>query len=176
MKNVELKLISELMKNARKSDRELANAIGVSQPTVTRTRSRLEKEGIIKEYTMIPDFRKLGFEIVAITFIRLMKELSSEETDELRKTAAEIAKKNPEAILMAMNGMGLGFNKVFISFHKNYSSFVKVTNLVKTHAHHIDSFHIESFIISLTDESHYQPLTLSVIAKYLSETKEEKKK
>jgi DNA-binding Lrp family transcriptional regulator len=32
MKDVELKLISELMKDSRRSDRELAKAIGVSSP------------------------------------------------------------------------------------------------------------------------------------------------
>ena len=37
LKDVELKLFSELMKNSRRSDRELAKVIGVSQPTVTRT-------------------------------------------------------------------------------------------------------------------------------------------
>jgi DNA-binding Lrp family transcriptional regulator len=174
MKDIELRLISELMKNGRKSDRELAKAIGASQPTVSRVRTRLEKEGIIKEYTMIPDFRKLGFEIAAITFVRFVKELSSEESNELRRYSREIGKKNPEAILMAVNGMGLGFDRVFISFHRNYSSYMKVISLAKTHAHHIDPSHIESFIISLTDELHYQPLTLSVIANYLLKTKEEK--
>jgi len=59
MKNVEWKLISELMKDSRRSDRELAQAIGVSQPTVSRTIKKLEKEGYIKEYTIIPDFHKL---------------------------------------------------------------------------------------------------------------------
>jgi DNA-binding Lrp family transcriptional regulator len=49
LREVELRLISELMKNSRKSDRELARTIGTSQPTVTRTRNRLEKEGYIKE-------------------------------------------------------------------------------------------------------------------------------
>jgi DNA-binding Lrp family transcriptional regulator len=34
--NVELRLISELMQNSRRSDRELARALGISQPTVTR--------------------------------------------------------------------------------------------------------------------------------------------
>jgi hypothetical protein len=38
------------MKGSRRSDRELAKALRVSQPT------------------MIPDFSKLGVEIVAITF------------------------------------------------------------------------------------------------------------
>ena len=36
VKDAELKLISELMKNSRRSDRELAKAIGVSQPTIGR--------------------------------------------------------------------------------------------------------------------------------------------
>jgi DNA-binding Lrp family transcriptional regulator len=174
MKDVELRLISELMKNSHRSDRELAKMIGISQPTVTRARSRLEKEGIIKEYTMIPDFRKLGFELLAITFSRFSKELSSEERDELRKTAREIEKKNPEAILIAAKGMGLGFNRVFISFHRNYSSYMKVISLIKT-IPNVDASHVESFIMSLIDEPHFQPLTLSAIANYLLKLKEEKK-
>ena len=48
MKDVELKLISELMKNSRRSDRELAKTLGVSQPTVSRTLKRLETEGTLK--------------------------------------------------------------------------------------------------------------------------------
>lgn len=64
LKAIELRLVSELMKNSRRSDRELARALGVSQPTVSRMISRLEKEGIIKEYTMIPDFKKLGYNIL----------------------------------------------------------------------------------------------------------------
>jgi hypothetical protein len=44
MKNIELKLISELMKNSRRSDRELAKAIGVSQPTVSRLIKKLENQ------------------------------------------------------------------------------------------------------------------------------------
>ena len=30
---------------------------------------RLEKEGCIKEYTVMPDFTKLGYEIMALTFL-----------------------------------------------------------------------------------------------------------
>jgi DNA-binding Lrp family transcriptional regulator len=48
MKGVEVRIIAELMKNCRRSDRELAQAIGVSQPTVSRTIERLEREGVIK--------------------------------------------------------------------------------------------------------------------------------
>ena len=71
LKDTETALISELMKNCRRSDRELARAIGVSQPTVSRMIKRLEKEGVVNEYTMIPDFRKLGYNLCAFIFLKL---------------------------------------------------------------------------------------------------------
>jgi DNA-binding Lrp family transcriptional regulator len=46
MKDVELKLISELMKNSRRSHRELAHAIGVSQPTVSRVMQGWKSKGL----------------------------------------------------------------------------------------------------------------------------------
>ena len=64
-----LKLVSEMLKNSKKSDRELAGILGVSQPTVSRTRARIEKE-YIKTYTIIPDFEKLGYQIMAFTFAK----------------------------------------------------------------------------------------------------------
>ena len=42
-------------------NRELARSPGVSQPTVSRIIKKLESKGIIKEYTMLPDFQKLGY-------------------------------------------------------------------------------------------------------------------
>jgi Lrp/AsnC family transcriptional regulator for asnA, asnC and gidA len=91
MKETELKLISELMKNSRRSDRELAKAIGVSQPTVSRMITRLEKEGVVKEYTIIPDFHKLGYSLVAIMLGNVKEEFRKPETlDEARREFIEI--------------------------------------------------------------------------------------
>jgi len=39
-----------LLSNCKQSDREIAKKANVSQPTVTRIRTRLEKVGIIKAY------------------------------------------------------------------------------------------------------------------------------
>jgi len=41
-------LLLELLKDSKRSDRELARVLGVSQPTVSRMRSRLVKEGMIR--------------------------------------------------------------------------------------------------------------------------------
>jgi DNA-binding Lrp family transcriptional regulator len=41
LKDLQLKLIDELIKDSRRSDRELADRIGASQPTVARLRTKL---------------------------------------------------------------------------------------------------------------------------------------
>ena len=53
------KLLAELLKNSRRSDRQLARVLDSSQPTITRTRQKIEREGIVRSYTFIPDWRKL---------------------------------------------------------------------------------------------------------------------
>src|SRR4030066_1497567 len=85
LKKIELMVIAELMKNSRRSDRELAKALHTSQPTVSRTIKRLEKMGIIKEYTMIPDFSKLGYKIMGITQMKV-EEVNKEQFKEMVDT------------------------------------------------------------------------------------------
>lgn len=46
LKPIDYKLLFELMKDSHRSDRQLAKALGVSQPTVTRRRAMLEKNYI----------------------------------------------------------------------------------------------------------------------------------
>jgi DNA-binding Lrp family transcriptional regulator len=165
MKEVELKLISELMKNGRRSDRELAKAMGVSQPTVTRVRSRLEKEGVIKEYAMIPDFSKLGFKIMAITFA-LSRPLNKEEAEKAIKALAESVKEKQFEFIMLERGHGLGFDGVVISLHEDYSSYLKVLEWLRQ----FDFLKVDksdSFLINLDDNVRYRPLTFSTMANVL---------
>jgi DNA-binding Lrp family transcriptional regulator len=110
-------LLHELIKGARRSDRELAKVLRISQPTITRKRRRLEGEGFIREYTIIPDLAKLGYEIVAFTFLAF-----TEAKSELLDKAREWARKQPN-IVFAGDGEGLGMNSMFVSVHKNYASF-----------------------------------------------------
>ncbi len=172
MKKVEWKLISELMKNSRRSDRELAHAIGVSQPTVSRTIKKLEKEGYIKEYTMIPDFHKLGYEIAALTFVKLKKGIGAEEIEKAKKIAKERLEEKSLEIVMVEKGMGLGYDGVFVSLHEDYTSYQKFKNGVSQDAH-LEASNIESFLISLgEEETHFRPVTFSALAKHLLTLKE----
>jgi DNA-binding Lrp family transcriptional regulator len=173
MRDVELRLISELMKNSRRSDRELAEALGVSQPTISRTIKKLEKEGYIKEYTIIPDFSKLGYEIMGITSIAVHEQPQKEGFKEIRKMTAEVEKSHPHASLMAVNGINHNKNRLFITFYENYSAYAEAMKLTKQ-LPFADVDSIESFLVSLNDETNYRLLSLSAIARHLLKRSQEK--
>jgi len=170
VKDIRLKLLSELMKNSKTSDRELAVKLGVSQPTVSRIRAKLEKEGYIKEYTLVPDFRKLGFEIMAVTLVKLKRQLTEEELDKIWKFSEGFLKKNPFAYMMAADGNGLGYDRVVISLHKDYADFVRFVKATRE-VPFAELGAFDSFMISLASK-HYQPLTFSIVANYLLTLKE----
>lgn len=119
VKDVELKLISELMKNSRRSDRELARALDISQPTTSRT-IRKPKEGCIKEYTVIPRFSKLGMHLLGLTFIKLTKTLGPEQIGKVRETTRERLALSRFGIVMLERGMGLNCDGVIMCFYRNF--------------------------------------------------------
>lgn len=165
MKPLEQKLIAELMKNSRTSDRDLAKTLGVSQPTITRTRNKLEKEGIIKEYTLVPDFSKLGFQILSIIFAKLKPDSSTENLETIRNRIIELDKQNPIPSIMGMSGMGLDSDRAIIILHQSFTDYIKFIESLRKHPL-IDVVRIKSFTIDLTD-THLQPLSFSNIARYL---------
>ncbi len=116
MKKGMLRLLFELLKDSKRSDRELAKVLGVSQPTVSRTRSRLVREGIIQEFTVIPDFVKMGYELMAITCTKIRMK------PELFERARESTMAKP-SVICAARAEGMGKNGVMISMHKDYTDF-----------------------------------------------------
>ena len=118
-KELPQQLLRELLKNSKRSDRELAKVLGVSQPTVTRMRTKLVKEGVIKEFTVIPDFAKMGYEIMAICCVKMKTPITK-----LTEKGLKWMKKHPNMIFAAA-AEGMGKNGVIISLHKNYTDFSK---------------------------------------------------
>jgi DNA-binding Lrp family transcriptional regulator len=158
------------MKNSRRSDRELAHSIGVSQPTISRVIARLEKQGIIKEYTMIPDFEKLGYTLASLTFVSLRSKLTREEIQKAREiTTHDMCNECPSEILMFERGMGMDYTGVIIAMHKDYSSYTKLRDRIKRYDF-IDQLRTNSFIIDLQDKIHYRYITFSTLAKNLLES------
>jgi DNA-binding Lrp family transcriptional regulator len=175
MKEVERKVISELMKNSRRSDREIAKAIGTSQPTVSRLIKKLKAEGYIKEFTMIPNFSKLGYHLLALTFVRLKGELSAEEIEKIRQMGMKMPEETSLETIMAERGLGFRCDGVIMSFHEDFSSFQDFKKWLKSYGF-IDTSACDSFVINLGDEIRYRPLTLRTLAKHLLTTKEKETK
>jgi len=174
LKNLEVRLIAELMKNSRRSDRELAKVLHVSQPTVSRTVSKLMKEGYVKEFTIIPDFKKIGFQIMSIVLANVKGKVTPEAIEESRRKIRREEKENPNALLFGYSGMGLNSSRASILLNKDYSEYSAFIKHAKENPL-VDVEGMQSFVIDLCDESHYLSLTLSQVARYLEKNVAEKR-
>jgi DNA-binding Lrp family transcriptional regulator len=161
--DVEIRIIAELMKNSRRSDREIAKLVGVSQPTVSRTIKKLEEEGIIEEYNMIPNFKRRGYQIMGVSFYGRGEPVKEEDRAELVKAAEELESKNSYACLMAVNGIGLGKSRLYITFYKDYSEYTKALEAARSLAH-LTPEGLDSFLVDV-NSSNYRLLSLEQVAR-----------
>jgi len=153
------RLVSELLKDSKRSDRDLAKILKVSQPTVTRMRHRLVREGVIREFTAVPDFAKLGYEIMAVTVAKARATLTPNEQERAKKLVLE----EPRVIFVA-SAEGMGRNGVMISFHKDYADFCNfMSNLKFNSEGYMEE--ADSMLISLKSDMIVKPLSLSYLAK-----------
>jgi len=162
LKPIDYKLLFELMKDSHRSDRQLAKALGVSQPTVTRRRTMLEAN-LIEGYTITPTFGKIGFELAAFTFIKNKLYKVGKEKEEALKTLKEWYLKQPSVVLV-LDGRGMGWDSICVSLHKNYSDFAQFT---RTHDSELSELINESqtFTADLNPGVTLKPFSL----KYLGE-------
>jgi len=170
MKDSELKVIIELLKNSHRSDRELARAIGVSQPTLSRIREKLEKQGMIKEYTIIPNYSQLGFKLLSMTFTKMKGPLSKEILDDMKKRARNTMSKHPSALILGNTGMGCNADYVAIAFHKDYSEYTEFMRDIKEYPN-VNINETKSFIVDLNEKDQMQTLSFSHLAGYLAKAK-----
>jgi DNA-binding Lrp family transcriptional regulator len=170
LKELEWKLLSQLMKNSRRSDRELSKAIGASQPTTTRLRAKLEKEGYIKEYTVIPRFSKIGYHILAFSFLKVETPITDKALEKLKAIIPEKLAEAPSGIVLVKPCMGGPFDTVIVSFHEDYSSFDNFRVALKNNSV-INVIDLIVFLVNLDEENQFLPLTLSLLANDLLESK-----
>lgn len=66
-----LRILGLLQENSRLSNSEIGRQIGLSSPAVNERIKKMEKLGIIKNYTVEIDHKKLGFELEAYITVSL---------------------------------------------------------------------------------------------------------
>jgi DNA-binding Lrp family transcriptional regulator len=159
---IDHKLLWELIKDSRRSDRQLAKDIGISQPTVTRRRTKLEKD-YIEGYTATPKWDKIGFEIIVFTFVKSrIKYGKNEEKQRALQKTKELYAKHP-CVIYALAGQGMGWDGVCISFHKSYSDFM---TFIRSHDMDLSDLIIESqsFIADLNPGIVMKPFHFKYLA------------
>jgi len=157
------KVLCELLRDSSKSDRKLAKGLGVSQPTVSRLRNKLVENGLIKHFTVIPDFKALGFELLTIT------SFASKDSREIEERAIKWTMAKPN-VLFASRVEGSRRNGIMISLHKNYTDYYKFISEVKREGNGIVTGY-DTMFVSL-EGSIVKPFSLEYIAESLEKSKD----
>jgi Lrp/AsnC family transcriptional regulator for asnA, asnC and gidA len=122
--NIDLKILSELMKDAKTPYTEIAERIFVSGGTVHVRMKKMEKMGIVRRATLDINFSKLGYDITAFLGIYLEKSSMYEEVSKELEKIPEV-----------------------LNIHYttgNYSIFTKITCKDTNHLRDILHFKIQS--------------------------------
>lgn len=152
-------LLKEMIRNSRRSDRELAKALGTSQPTVTRNRKLLDP--YIRSYTIVPEFHKIGYEILSITFAKAKTYDKKEVEEELAMAKKWVSERGN--VLFAADGEGLGKDVVIVSVHRDYSKYADfMRECTVNFSKYISD--IQSFIVSLKTGILMKPFDLTYLA------------
>lgn len=85
LNETDIKILQVLLEDARFSSRQVAKKVGVSVGTVLARAKKMEREGIIKNYSALLDHEKLGYQLTVVTEITVSK-------GRLVETEKEIAK------------------------------------------------------------------------------------
>lgn len=164
LKKKEKDVLVRLIKNGRKTDKQIAKEINTTQPTVTRIRQKLEREKYIWDYHARPSFRKIGLNIIVVTFMQWTDYSKKEELTEFIK-----AMKTNKKILCFARGNGLsGRTAFFISSHKDMKSYEDFIVDIKTRwGTYIKS--TDQFISSI--ENVFKPFDYSDVTSLILEEK-----
>ena len=71
--DVDRKILSELLRDCRRSYRSLARRAGVSVGTALSRIRKLEKAGVIRGYSALLDHEKLGYQLTVVAEITVLK-------------------------------------------------------------------------------------------------------
>ena len=83
--NLDAKLVNSLLSNGRASLRSLGDELDVSVTTVSNHLRDLEDEGVIRGYTPIVDYDKLGYDVTAVLQLKVEGSALPDVTEKLRE-------------------------------------------------------------------------------------------
>ncbi len=150
-----LKVLFALMTLGGKSDRAIAKFLGISNATLSRRKRKLEQDGFIKEYTIIPDLHKMGLDFIVFSFAKTSDVITSAQA----KEAQDLILKQPEILTVFMEQSLGGTNWVVVSVHKNYDSYLELSDRMQKESMFRPNVETHSFMF-YTGKKSPKPFTL----------------
>jgi DNA-binding Lrp family transcriptional regulator len=87
----DVKILENLLKDARLSSRQLARKVGVSVGTILDRIKRMEQNGVIRGYCAMLDHEKLGYALTVVTEITVSKGKLMEMEKQISKISSVCA-------------------------------------------------------------------------------------
>lgn len=125
-KNKMNQLLLEYLKDSSRSDRQIATALKISQPTVSRMRTRLVEEGLVRHFSAIPDLAKMGYEIMAFSFVKFnTAEVAKFDKESVMKVAGKAIAwaQSQHCVIFDARTEGMGVDAINVSVHKDYAAY-----------------------------------------------------
>jgi DNA-binding Lrp family transcriptional regulator len=112
------RILKELLRDSRRSYRELARRLNVAVTTIINRIQRMEESGIITGYPISVDYEKLGYELTVLTEISVSK-------GKLLEMEKEIAKMPCVCAVYDVTGVADGMVIAKFKTRKELSDFTK---------------------------------------------------
>ena len=85
---------------------------------MSRLRSKLVTEGLVRHFSAIPDFAKIGYELMAFSFVKF----NMDQLMKIKDKTGSWVQSNPCIIFSSM-AEGMGMDAITISLHRNYTEY-----------------------------------------------------
>lgn len=157
-----MRLLQELLNDSSRSDRELGRAIGVSQPTVSKIKKELLEKGLIRGFTVLPNFFKIGYELMAITLVKERSFFSStKERQKHHKMVKNWMREQPN-VAFCSYCRDLDFEGLMISFHKSYNDFDQFISVHNRDLGHLIK-DVKSLLVNLDENQVIKPFCIKCL-------------
>ncbi len=103
----DLKVLDLLKENSKLRTSQMSKRLRMPVTTVHNRIKKLEKEGIIRNYTIVPNYKKLGKDILSYIFVTVMYMLPSGEKISQEKVAQKIKALGAEEVSIVTGGTDL---------------------------------------------------------------------
>jgi DNA-binding Lrp family transcriptional regulator len=84
LSDTDMRILAELRGKGRHTFTEMSQTLGIGISTVFDSVRKMESEGVIRQYTCLPDWGKLGFSVHTLMLLKAPKEVFPEIEERLK--------------------------------------------------------------------------------------------